>query len=431
VAKQLIKGIKLAANKFDEYQYSKWNRDGAITLKKALRIVHPVPKDNNKSDIFRKICSDSLDAAYTWETEFAELGRRISGEILSSLYEGGLDVPAFSSLKKLLHHLNINNHPKHNDIANMVARIKAEAKKVKWEELIDSNRLGYQATLMNLRNILMCDVSDAHIDKVAGFIANPQSVQKSKMFPFRYLSAYRMLIGASLKRHPDAKQVTSNFVSGKLNRIIQALNTAAQYSIGNIDFFDDNISVLLASDVSGSMFSPISPRSVIRNYDIGLLLSSLVKGKLGNQATVGIFGTTWEQVDIETDSPLDAVDELYKIEGRVGYSTNGWRVLEWALDNNLKFDRILMFTDCQLYNSDTKSKLWQISGINRLWTRYRERHPEAKLYLFDLAGYGTTPIKINDNGVHLIAGFNNEIFKVLKNLENGRGALENINNIEL
>ncbi|MFM7429791.1 MAG: hypothetical protein ACKO1F_07820 [Flammeovirgaceae bacterium] len=53
------------------------------------------------------------------------------------------------------------------------------------------------------------------------------------------------------------------------------------------------------------------------------------------------------------------------------------------------------------------------------------------MYLFDLAGYGNTPVDVRSNGVFLIAGWSDKIFDVLSALENGDNALAEIEKIEL
>jgi hypothetical protein len=66
-----------------------------------------------------------------------------------------------------------------------------------------------------------------------------------------------------------------------------------------------------------------------------------------------------------------------------------------------------------------------------MWKRYRKINPNAKLYLFDLAGYGQTPVKVRDNGVHVIAGWSDRVFDILHRIENKQGALDEINSIEI
>jgi len=135
LSKQIQKGLAASFNKFDEYQFAKYNRNTAIKLRDALFLVHPKAKDENQQAIFNKITNDTLAIPYTWETELSALGQ--------NTFE--------------------------NDAA------KKAAFKAKWEELIDSGKLGYMALLRNLRNILEADVSFEHVEKVGNYLSNAKS----------------------------------------------------------------------------------------------------------------------------------------------------------------------------------------------------------------------------------------------------------------
>jgi len=68
----------------------------------------------------------------------------------------------------------------------------------------------------------------------------------------------------------------------------------------------------------------------------------------------------------------------------------------------------------------------------KLWTTYKAKiAPNAKLYLFDLAGYGNTPVSTHENGVYLIAGWSDKVFDMLDAYEKGSSAIEVINSINL
>jgi len=75
LSKQLQKGLSTAFNRFDEYQFAKYNRDGAIKLRDALFLVHPKAKDELQQVLFNKIVSNTLETPYTWETELSALGQ--------------------------------------------------------------------------------------------------------------------------------------------------------------------------------------------------------------------------------------------------------------------------------------------------------------------------------------------------------------------
>jgi 60 kDa SS-A/Ro ribonucleoprotein len=53
------------------------------------------------------------------------------------------------------------------------------------------------------------------------------------------------------------------------------------------------------------------------------------------------------------------------------------------------------------------------------------------LYLFDLAGYGNTPLSIQKDDVCLIAGWSDKVFNVLHSIENGESAIEKIKQVML
>ena len=110
----------------------------------------------------------------------------------------------------------------------------------------------------------------------------------------------------------------------------------------------------------------------------------------------------------------------------MGYSTNGYLVIDYLVDNEKKMDKVMMFTDCQLWDSRNHGARLQDS-----WKKYRRMNPEAKLYLFDLAGYGQAPLQMREDGVTLIAGWSDRIFDILDAVENGSDAIAEIMKTEL
>ena len=89
-------------------------------------------------------------------------------------------------------------------------------------------------------------------------------------------------------------------------------------------------------------------------------------------------------------------------------------------------DKVMLFTDCQLWNSNNSNET-----IASLWKQYKKIAPGAKLYLFDLAGYGNSPLNVERDDVYLIAGWSDKVFNVLKAIEDGSDAVQIIESIEL
>ena len=123
---------------------------------------------------------------------------------------------------------------------------------------------------------------------------------------------------------------------------------------------------------------------------------------------------------------LANVEEYYRREGEVGYATNGHLVLEDLIRKNQQVDKVMFFTDVQMW--DSKMTFNSFAGS---WKKYKRIAPQAKLYLFDLAGYGQQPIDVRENDVYLMAGWSDKIFDLLDALENKETALDKINAIGL
>lgn len=362
LSKQVQKGLALAFNSFSEYQFAKYDRQAEVSLRDALFLVHPKAKDDTQRAVFDKIAAGTLAVPYTWEVELTKAGK------------DGRD------------------------------------KRLVWEELIDSGKVGYMALLRNLRNMLEAGVSTRHLSKVCQTLADPEEIRKSKQLPFRFLSAFREV-------QPIA--------SGSAPMLLNALEDAVRVSAENIRGYDHGQTVVIACDVSGSMQEPISERSSVQNYDIGLILAMLLQFRCKSVIT-GIFGDVWATVNLPQSSILSNAHALRQIEGKVGYSTNGHLVLVDLLQRGVRADKILFFTDCQLWDSGGR-----VDAMRQAWSAYRQEYPEAKLYLFDLAGYGNTPVSTTDQNVFLIAGWSDKVFDVLAALESGSSALGVIEGIDL
>ncbi len=371
LSKQVQKGLVETFNKFDEYQFAKYNRATEVKLRDALFLVHPKAKDEAQQELFNKIAEDTLEVPYTWETELSALGAQMAGE---------------------------------------AEYVKAKAFKAKWEELIDSNKVGYMATMRNLRNIMEAGVSAVHIQKVCKYLSNETAVANSKQLPFRFLAAYR-----------EIKVLKGDMVG----TVLKALEDAIVLSVKNLKGFDIDTRVLIACDVSGSMQKPVSPKSKVLLYDIGLVLGMLMQSKCERVVT-GMFGDTWKVINMPKTSVLANVDEFYRREGEVGYSTNGHKVIDDLIARKVVMDKVMIFTDCQIWNSGSGN-----ASLEKSWKAYKAIAPKAKLYLFDLAGYGHSPLKLQDQDVCLIAGWSDKVFEVLYALEEGKTAIQKIKQITL
>lgn len=128
---QVKKGLGNAFKKFNEYQLSKYDRNGKIKLRDALFLSHAKPENREQEILFKKIVDRTLAIPDTWEV-------------------------ALSSNKD---------------------------KKSTWERLLSENRLGALALLRNLRNMESVGVDRTLIKKS---IIN---MKTERVLPFRFISA--------------------------------------------------------------------------------------------------------------------------------------------------------------------------------------------------------------------------------------------------
>lgn len=67
ISKQAKVGLSRAFNKFDAYQFSKYDRDGEVKLRDVMFLVHPKPLDGDREMLYTLIANDQLPPADTWE----------------------------------------------------------------------------------------------------------------------------------------------------------------------------------------------------------------------------------------------------------------------------------------------------------------------------------------------------------------------------
>jgi 60 kDa SS-A/Ro ribonucleoprotein len=271
----------------------------------------------------------------------------------------------------------------------------------KWKEGISSFRIGYAALLLNLQPMLSAGVSGKVLKLAAEYLGNAAAAGPAGQSPLRLLEVYR-----SLQRMDQ----------GGAGMLSEALEKAALHSSwSRSDFGRESVS-LIAIDVSNSMKLPVNGYENVQRFDIAPLLAFSWKNR-GDQVITGVIGNTWRPIGGPVPPTLSAVDRFGKREGEAGYGINAWLVLQDLLRKRQVVDRVLIFTDCQLWGNRSFN---QPAGTDlaNWWRQYRRQiAPQARLYLFDLAGYGVMPLQFPEDGVCLLAGWQERMPDVLAALE--------------
>ena len=181
-------------------------------------------------------------------------------------------------------------------------------------------------------------------------------------------------------------------------------------------------------DLSGSMDSPISGNSTLRRKEIGTLFGAVLAEQ---GARVGGFGDDFEEVSMHVDAPvLQRQDALLGIDGDVGHSTNGWKVLEYLREEAIAVDRVVLFTDMQIWDS-TVGLIEGDRTVREEFEAYRDVvAPDASLYLIDLAAYGDLVTPEGYEDVYNVSGWSENVLEFIENAEEPTQVIDDIEAFE-
>lgn len=341
----LKKALGAALGKFDEYQISKYSGGKkAVTFKDVLRLTHVKPKTPEQQELFNKIINGTLEKAVRWETELSARGNT----------------------------------------------------KEVWEELIDSGRLGYMATLRNLRNIV--NAQPENLDKALEVLADKARVLKSKQLPMRFLAAYR-----EVRNCPACS-----------SKVVSALEKAIGYSVENMPRLPGK--TVLAIDVSGSMTYPMNKRSDLVCSDIATLLAVLAS-KICDEYIIYSFDTELKTVTIPPESGILAAADCIQCDGG---GTDITLTFSTILENKILADRLILFSDNEINccNNVFMHMFNRLPLCQQLADKYRkEINPEFWVHAVDIMGYGTQ--QFMGERTNIIAGWNDRVLDFVLLAENG------------
>lgn len=372
VPRALLKGIGDAFNKFDAYALKKYSGGkGSVKFSDVMRVVHPVPKDEAQSALFKQIMEDTLPAIDTWET-------KISGE--GSTTEN-------------------------------------------WQDIADSPKTGYMAKLRNLRNFTKHDVD---MSKALEHLTNEKAVANSKQLPFRFYTAYRELGGACLSRNSWYYNTPASTEVQGSPQLLAALEDAFDLSVANLpDLGDDTLIVV---DQSGSMQSPISQKSTVTCAEIAGVLGAAVwfnQVRRGKKAMVAGFACRGKVYNWSTrTSALAAAKEM--MNTNLGGSTQIESAWDAAKRAKLKPSTIVVLSDMQMTGRGGYGSYGSIMNPED----YGLANKDTLKVSINLQGYDNSPLAMN-NGWFQLAGWSEKVFDLMEAMRNPGDAVKLINDLDL
>lgn len=250
-----------------------------------------------------------------------------------------------------------------------------------WEAVAPS--MGILALIRNLRNFDQAGLSDRAAERIADRISNPDVIARSRLFPYRFLSAYRA--APSL-------------------RWGQPLERALEHSVAAIPELPGRTLVLV--DTSASMRSPVSARSVVRHVDIGALTGVALARRGCAVDLTGFADRVFRHPLHRGRSMLRAMDSFTSRVGEVGHGTRIVESLRRSYDGH---DRVIIVSDMQTF-APMRGEPVSVSGA-----------VPARVPVFGINTTGYAPSALNTAvpGRYEIGGFSDKVFSMLGLLAGG------------
>lgn len=247
VSKQVRRGLAWALRKFSEHDLAKYNREGTVSLKDVLFIARPLPKDSEgEARLTEAVAKPKYRRGQTWRHEAGD------GALWTKLVEGKLATPDTWEVAL-------------SQGGTVEGMDQKAFKKLTFERLIRTGKLGYLALLRNLRNMSQADVDDK-------LVSNAILARKGadKVLPFRFIAAARA-----------APQFENS------------LDIALQMQLETADRLTGKTLVLV--DVSGSMDHALSEKSDMSRIDAACGVAMVIREVCDN-ARVFAFSEKVEEI---------------------------------------------------------------------------------------------------------------------------------------
>ena len=277
-----------------------------------------------------------------------------------------------------------------------------------WTTLIDDEEytLPIFASIRNLRNMLEAGIDEetvvSHLDL--------EAVRHAPLYPFRYYQAYNALQEAAVQA-PAVERWLEDAIDAAVEKVPDGLGET-----------------FVVVDLSGSMDHQLSRNSTLRLKEVGALFGAILADQ---GARVGGFGDDFQTVSMHVETPvLQRQQAVLGMDEEVGNSTNGWKALEYLRERNDAVERIVVFTDMQIWDS-TPFTAHGDRTVKAEFDAYRDEvSSDTALYLVDLASYGDLVTPEGYENVYNVSGWSENVLTFIEHAETPMQVIDDIQAVQ-
>lgn len=276
-----------------------------------------------------------------------------------------------------------------------------------------AKQMPYMATLKNLRNL----VQNKGLTKdVLDKIQDPKRVQKSKQFPYRFLSAARAFqpnLGGRTRHAAYSRNAAETDNSPAARKAVEALKVALNHSVANLEKLSGTTAIFV--DNSWSMDSPVSEKSAISHVDAGNMLAAVLFAQSDDTVVCAFTDKPYGVACSKTDSVMTNMERISHAGGDGG-STNAYRCAPWLQQNGIKVDRIILVSDMQCWDSYGGNRSFR--GSIETYRKYVGK--DVWLHSINIGGQTVqSQMATGDKHVSLWSGFSGELINAIARAERG------------
>lgn len=260
---------------------------------------------------------------------------------------------------------------------------------------------GWHMLRMNLNTFARHGVFEDKtvVTKLAEKLKDAKAIEKSKVFPYQLLTAFK---------------ASADTLPWQLN---EALQDALEIALKNVPSIAGR--VVVCPDVSGSMRKPVtgwrdSATTKARCVDVAGLISAALMRKNPDTLVLPFEGRVVDLRLNARDSVMTNADRLASIGGG---STNCSAPLAKMNIEGVKADLVIFVSDNESW-VDSGRYSGKGTEMMKQWNAFKLRNPKAKLVCIDIQPNGSTQAQERQDILN-VGGFSDSVFDIIAAFANG------------